>query len=95
MENRASYLCAKFNADSKTVLVSILALIVFNFYSFEGSKTHFTGEPNIYIYIYIYIHINAYVMTSPRYYDVTHFLTNLNENSTAYVKLKIKDILLQ
>ena len=32
-------------------------------------------------------------MTSPRYYDVTHFLTNLNENCTTYVKLKIKDIL--
>ena len=33
------------------------------------------------------------IMTSPRYYDVTHFLTDLNENCTAYVKLKIKDIL--
>ena len=33
------------------------------------------------------------LMTSPRYYDVTHFLTDLNENCTAYVKLKIKDIL--
>ena len=32
-------------------------------------------------------------MTSPRYYDVTHFLTDLNENCTAYVKLKIKAIL--
>ena len=32
------------------------------------------------------------IMTSPRYYDVTHFLTDLNENCTAYVKLKIKDI---
>ena len=29
-----------------------LALIVFDFYSFEGSKTHFTGETNIYICIY-------------------------------------------
>ena len=27
------------------------------------------------------------------YYDVTHFLTDPNENSTAYVKLEIKDIL--
>ena len=33
------------------------------------------------------------IMKSPRYYDVTHFLTDLNENCTAYVKLKIKDIL--
>ena len=33
------------------------------------------------------------IMTSPRYYDVTHFLTDLNENCTAFVKLKIKDIL--
>ena len=32
-------------------------------------------------------------MTSPRYYDVTHFLTDLYENCTAYVKLKIKDVL--
>ena len=28
-----------------------LALIVFDFYSFEGSKTHFTGETNIYTHI--------------------------------------------
>ena len=33
------------------------------------------------------------IMTSPRYYDVTHFLTDLDENFTEYVKLKIKDIL--
>ena len=33
------------------------------------------------------------IMTSPCYYDVTHFLIDLNENCTAYVKLKIKDIL--
>ena len=33
------------------------------------------------------------IMTSPRYNDVTHFSTDLNENCTAYVKLKIKDIL--
>ena len=33
------------------------------------------------------------IMTSPRYYDVTHFLTNHNENCTVYVKLEIKDIL--
>ena len=29
-------------------------------------------------------------MTSPRYYDVTHFLTDPNENWTAYVKLEIR-----
>ena len=33
------------------------------------------------------------IMTSPRYYDVTRFLTDLDENFTTYVKLKIKDIL--
>ena len=32
-------------------------------------------------------------MTSPCYYDVTHFLTDPNENCTAYVKLEKKDIL--
>ena len=32
-------------------------------------------------------------MTSPRYYDVTHFLTDPNESSTEYVKLERKDIL--
>ena len=47
IENRASYLCAEFNVDSKTVLVFIITWIVFDFYSFEGSKTHFIGEPNI------------------------------------------------
>ena len=30
------------------------------------------------------------IMTSPRYYDVTHFLTDLNENCTSHVKLKIR-----
>ena len=33
-------------------------------------------------------------MTSPRYYDVTHFLTDSNENCTAYVKLNSKIFLL-
>ena len=37
IENQASYLCAEFDADSKTVFVFILALIVFDFYSLEGS----------------------------------------------------------
>ena len=53
IENRHSKFCAEFDADSKTVLVFFLALIVFDFYSFEGSKTHFTGEANVYIYAYI------------------------------------------
>ena len=55
IENRDSNFCAEFNANSKTVLIFFLTLIVFDFYSFEGSKTHFTGKANIYIYIYIYI----------------------------------------
>ena len=38
----------------KLSLFFFLALIVFDFYSFEGSKTHFTGEANVYIYICIY-----------------------------------------
>ena len=46
--------CAEFDADSKTVLVFFLVLIVFDFYSFEGSKMHFTGEANVCIYICIY-----------------------------------------
>ena len=47
-------LAAEFDADIKTVLVFSLALIlVFDFYSFEGSKMHFTGESNVYIYIHI------------------------------------------
>ena len=37
----------------KLSLSFFLALIVFDFHSFEGSKTHFTGEAYIYIYIYI------------------------------------------
>ena len=44
---------AEFDSDSKTVLVFLLALIVFDLFSFEGSKTHFTGETNMYIYAYI------------------------------------------
>ena len=31
------------------------------------------------------------IMTSQRYYDVTHFLTDPNEICTAYVQLEIKD----
>ena len=50
-ENISFLLCAKFNADSKTVLVFFSTLIVFDFYSFEGPKTHFTGEAYILIYI--------------------------------------------
>ena len=53
IKNRDSKFCAELDADSKTVLVFLLELIVFDFYSFEGSKTHFTGETNIYIYAYI------------------------------------------
>ena len=59
LENIASPLCAEFNADSKTVLVFLLALIVFDFSYFECSKTHFTGEANIYIYI-LYAYIEYY-----------------------------------
>ena len=137
IKNVSSYLCVEFNADTKTVLVFLLALIVFDF-SFEGSKTHFTGEAYIYIYIYIYIFICIHwvllggfeainasnqgircssifqpscfilyflrtwsflcclvfsIMTSPCYYDVTHFLTDPNEICAAYVKLDIKDTL--
>ena len=39
---------------SKTVLVFILALIIFDFYLLKVQKTQFTGEPNIYIYKCIY-----------------------------------------
>ena len=53
IENRDSKFCAEFDANSKTVLVFVLALIVFDFYSSEGSKTHFKGEANVYIYAYI------------------------------------------
>ena len=53
IKNRDSKFCAEFDANSKTVKTKILALIVFDFYSFEGSKTHFTGEANVYIYAYI------------------------------------------
>ena len=53
IENRFVYFCAEFDVDSKTVFVFFLAFIFFDFYSFEGSKTHFTGKANIYIYAYI------------------------------------------
>ena len=38
IENRFVKLCAEFNADLKTVFVFLLALIVFDFYSFEKKK---------------------------------------------------------
>ena len=34
--------------------------------------------------------MNFVIMTSARYYDVTHFLTDPNENCSAYVKLEIR-----
>ena len=44
-----------------TPISKMIIPIVFDFYSFEGSKTHFTGEANVYIYIiYIYIYICIY-----------------------------------
>ena len=60
IENQDTQFCAEFDADSKAVLVFLLALIVFDLFSFEGSKskTHFTGEANVYIYIYIYIYMH-------------------------------------
>ena len=53
IENRDTKFCSEFDADSKTVLVFILVLIVFELFSFEGSKRHFTGETNMYICAYI------------------------------------------
>ena len=34
------------------------------------------------------------IMTLPRYFDVSYFLTDPNENCTAYIKLEIKEITL-
>ena len=63
IENHNTKCCSEFDADSKTVLVLLLALIVFDLFSFEGSKTHFTGETNMYIYIYAYIDYYKGVLT--------------------------------
>ena len=52
IEKRDTKFCAEFDADSKTVLVFLLALIVFDLFSFEGSKMHCTGKANVYISIY-------------------------------------------
>ena len=38
IENVSSSLCLELNADSKTVLVFVLALIIFDFSSFEIKK---------------------------------------------------------
>ena len=38
IENRDSMFCYEFDADSKTVLVFVLALMVFDFYSFNFFK---------------------------------------------------------
>ena len=46
-------LCSKFYADAKTVLIFVLALIVFDLYCFECSKRKFAGEANVYINIHI------------------------------------------
>ena len=37
----------------KLSLFYFLALIVFDLFSFEGLKTHFTGAANVYIYMHI------------------------------------------
>ena len=46
-----------------------LALIVYDFSSFEGSKIHFTGKANVYIYIYIYIYIMIAILSNIRRFD--------------------------
>ena len=51
--NQDTMFGAELYADSKTVIVFLLALIIFDLFSFVGSKTHFTGETNMYIYAYI------------------------------------------
>ena len=53
IENQDTKFCSEFDADSKNVLVFLLALIVFDLFSFEGSRVHFTGETNMYIYMHI------------------------------------------
>ena len=58
MPQNVERLCAEFYGDSKTVLVFVLALIVFDFYSFEGhNDTFYRRSKYSYIYIYIYIYI--------------------------------------
>ena len=42
---------------------------------------------DISIFMLYLIFYFSFIMTSPRYYDVTHFLTDPNENCTSYVKL--------
>ena len=46
-------------------------------------------------YIFIFLRnlsfsMKFFILTSPRYNDVTHFLTDFDENRTAYVKLNFK-----
>ena len=43
-ENRVVVLCAEFNADVETVFVFLLALIVFDFYSFENLQKKNTNN---------------------------------------------------
>ena len=59
---------------TKLSLFFFLALIVFDFYSFEGSKTHFTGEA------FIRRHYRIY----RRLYDV--IIENFIENDQVYRK---------
>ena len=55
--------------------------------SASGSMFHF----NIVFFLWTWSFSMPFsTMASPRYYDIAHFLNDLNENGTAYVKLKIR-----
>ena len=106
IENLALSLRVEFNADSKTVFVFLLALVVSDIYSFEGSAIFIIIILLFIIIIVMRNYMNAsyhgiicacmifqplcsfiytlfcyeigfsthlMIMTSPNYYDVTHF----------------------
>ena len=86
------WICAEFDADSKTVLVFLLALIVFDFYSFEGRKTNFSGDAykHIYIYNYYYFRVSylyecVYSRNHMCLYDIQTFMLHF----TFYSPLKL------
>ena len=62
--------------------------IIYSFMIFQLSCfiLYFIFSTNLVVFYGVF-----YVMTSPRYYDVTHFLTDPNDICTAYVKLEMKD----
>ena len=74
-ENVSSSLCLEFNADSKTVLVFVLALIIFDFSSFELKKNE-----NHNFFFKNYIENQEILMKKSNFLSILHMLCQFHQD---------------